>query len=165
MNLCAVIFTTIVLAILVGSFKSNCEQKSKHSLQLPYYINVHESIFESNGSKFRRIVYQGQIFTLKLLTPEATSKDIYFSCNDPSKGNIDLPNQITLSVKMTKRSSFFMDGLRTTCKDVNGKRKIEIDPNIRIGFGLDGIDSKHILQNKKLYWKPFQNQIGFGADW
>lgn len=136
----------------------------KLSPLLSYDINVKESIFSINGTRYRKVEYQGDIFYLKLLEVDASATELQLKCGQDS-GDLGLQNQIHISTKITKRSSLFIDGLRQTCSDLkNGKKMVEVNSNIRIGFTFDDKPGD-LLKNKKIFIMPITHSLGFYGEW
>lgn len=127
-----------------------------------YDLNVKESIISVADKKFRKIEYKNKLYYLQLLESEGDASSLQFQCGDvanPPK----MENQITLSVQITKRSSLFLSGLKQTCANLApGKNKVEIDPNIKIGFFLKDQPGDK-LKNKMIYVTPLAPGLGFGA--
>ncbi len=134
------------------------------ALKLDFDVNVKESIVTLNGNRYRKVEYQGELFYLRLLESEKTAGELELECNQGS-GQIQMENQVLVSTRIAKRSSLFIDGLRQMCTQVRaGKSKVEMDPNVRIGFVLD--DSKeNWLKKRSVFITPATRGLGFSGEW
>lgn len=154
---------TVLLAVLFNASTALSAEGSK-PLSLDYDVNVKESIISYDGIKYRKVEYNGQYFFLKLLASETDVQSLTLLCSEKD-GSLKSENQVTLSTKVTKRSSLFIDGLKQTCKQMeSGKTKIEVSPSIRVGFILDdSTDAK--FKNKTIFLNPADQSLNFKADW
>lgn len=129
---------------------------------LSYDVFTTESIISLGDLKYRKVEYKGETFFLRLLEAETTAQDLEILCQQKP---VQTENQAVIATAVTKRSSLFIDGLRQTCRDVStGQKRINIDPNIQVGFLLDDT-KKGWLKNKKVFWNPDKRLIGVGGEW
>ncbi len=130
---------------------------------LSYDVYTSESIISVGNSKYRKVEYRGETFYFRLLEAESPAQDLEFSCSQrPFQEN---ENQVLISSAVTKRSSLFVSGLRQTCEEFSsGQKKMNLDPNIQVGFLLDD-SKKSLLKNKKVFFMPGRSLIGVGGEW
>ena len=132
-------------------------------LNLNFDIYTRESIVEIHGRKFRKVEYKDQRFYLQLLGSEEASGDLNLLCNEG--GELQSPTQIQGTIKMTKRSSFFIEGLKQMCAGPKGKRQVVVSPEIAFGFVFDQGNAKAIIRNKQIFYSPLTNSLGFKGEW
>jgi hypothetical protein len=133
-------------------------------IPMAYDLNVRESIISVSGKRYRKVEYRGDTYYLRLLESEKDAGSLELECNKEPSG-LNMENQVLVSTSMTKRSSLFIDGLKQTCAEIRGgKKKVVIDPNVRVGFTLDGTKDD-LLQNKKIFVTPLKPGLGFSGEW
>ena len=150
-----------------ASFKSD---EQTRSMTFGYDVYTKESIVEKGGTKFRQVEFKGEKVYLRLLENESSAGNLEIICGEQGfqKYNASSPALIQGSIKVTKRSSLFVEGLKQACVSGNGgKPQLVVDPALQVGFLLDDQDPKAIFKNKRitvnpLMWPP---QLGFGAEW
>lgn len=138
------------------------EPVKPQEMQFDYDVFTRESIVEIEGKKYRKIEYQTHVVYLQLIEGEAPLGDLEVMCRDGNQP--PPPTQVLVAVQVTKRSSFFIDGLKRVCQQMRGGSRIVIDPAIRIGFTWKS-QPKDFLQNKTIFISPWTKGLGFSAEW
>lgn len=137
------------------------------SLMMHYQISTSEKIVEMGGRKFRRVEFQNETFYLALQADLSSAADLLVLCGEKQAAafNRGSAAHITLSAKITKRSRLFIEGLRMVCSGPPNQAKLDLIPDIAIGFQLDDSDPKAVFKNKKITINPFSQILGFSAEW
>jgi hypothetical protein len=138
-----------------------------NSLNISSPIFTKESIVEVSGIKYRKVEYRKEIYYFQLLDSEKTSADLQILCSSEKSSpfNANSPVQIVSAVKVTRRMSAFVDGLKQVCVDQQGGKHLVLSPELRIGFMFANYDDE-LLKNKQIYVSPFSGpNIGFKANW
>ena len=126
-----------------------------------------ESIVDLGGRKYRRIEHKSDVYYLQLISEEMSATNLTVVCGEKGlqRFNSEAPKLIAGSIKLTRRTSLFIEGLRTICTGDPGRERILLDPLLLVGFTLDdGTDQKALLRNKRVFISPF-GAFGFAADW
>ena len=153
----------VALPLLVGRAQVNPPSQ----LTIDHELFTRESIVEVGGKKYRKIEFRSEIFHLQLLENEASLTNLEILCGveGASSMNSGAPPQVVASIKVTKRSSLFIQGLKQACVEKRGGKQIIMTPAIQIGFLLhDDPGSKSVLKNKRVFLTPGPS-VGFSADW
>ncbi len=159
----------ILTSILLMSGANAAPEESKPtSLKIDSEVFTRESIVEVGGRKYRKVEFKNQVVYLQLLSEETTGADLQLLCEREGVSAFQGQPQLVLaSVKVTRRSSLFVEGLQQVCSDSRGgKKRITLDPAIHVGFLFhDRNEDKALLRNKRVFINPFGSGIGFKADW
>lgn len=131
-------------------------------------LNTRESIVEFGGHKYRRVEYKSEVYYLQLLQAESTGSDVFVLCNDSeaTRAGASSPALVTAAVRITKRTSLFIEGLRQICDGGSGRAKTVVTPELQVGFMFDDSkDPKAIFHDRKITINPLTGAVGFGATW
>lgn len=135
------------------------------SLMMTENISTKETIVQVGERKFRRVEYKSDIFYLQLQSDVASNDELVMMCGDkPQQFGSNSPPLVTAAVKVTKRTRFFIEGLRKMCVSGRNNTRIELAPDIAIGFMFDD-DPKANLKNRRISINPISPALNFSADW
>ncbi len=139
----------------------------EQALQSGQSLNTHESIIEIAGRKFRKIEFQNKTYYLQLIQGTESTTDLVVLCGESQiRFNKESPPLIAAAVRVTKRSRLFIEGLKNICKGNPHQPRIEVEPELQIGFMIDdSADPKAVLRDRRITINPFTNVLGFSATW
>ncbi len=124
-------------------------------------VRTNETLIEVNGKKFRKLEIEGKTYYFQLYNAEEPNADLHIECE--KNGYLDSKPKVLVARKLTTRTKVFIEGIKHTCANINGKNQLVIDPAIHIGFLLPE-DSTDLIKNKKIYFNPFGG-AGFYGEW
>ena len=135
------------------------------SLQMNENISTKETIVQLGGRKFRRVEFKSDIFYLQLQSDLATNAELSLLCGErPQEFGPNSAPMITAAVRVTKRTRFFIEGLRRMCLGAGNTSRIDLAPDIAVGFMLDD-DPKGVLKNRRISINPISPALNFSAEW
>lgn len=165
-----IIFLSLALGWSAFALDKKPQEPSafEKSLQMSENISTKETIVQNGARKFRRIEINSEIFYLQLQTNLSSQGDLTLLCgeNQLQFGAHSAP-LITGGVRITKRTRFFIEGLRTMCLGTTANPRLDIAPEIAIGFMLDDDPNpKAILKKRRISINPFAAgaNLNFGAE-
>ncbi len=140
------------------------------SLMMHHSVTTKETIVHLGGRKFRKVEYQNQVVYLSILAELSTTTDLVVLCGEKqaSQFNRQSPALITGAVRISRRTRFFVEGLKSMCSGEPNRSRVDLVPEIAIGFMLDDAeDPNAILKNRRITINPFNpaNALGFSAEW
>ncbi|CAN5685547.1 hypothetical protein BH10BDE1_BH10BDE1_00660 [soil metagenome] len=139
------------------------------SLQMHENVSTKETIVQKGQRKFRRIEINSEIFYLQLQSDLASNADLVMLCGEnPAQFGAGSAALITAAVRTTKRTRFFVEGLRMMCLGNGNQTRIGVSPEIAIGFMLDDDpDPNSILKNRRISINPvsISPMVNFNAEW
>jgi hypothetical protein len=152
---------------ILGSFARAELSAFEQALQTGQSLSTHESIIEIHGRKFRKIEFQNKSYYLQIIQGTESTTDLVILCGESQvQFNRESPPLVTAAVRVTKRSRLFIEGLKNVCIGDPHHPRIEIAPELQIGFMLDdSVDSKAVLRNRRITINPFTSMLGFSAAW
>lgn len=130
-------------------------------------IFTKESVVEYQGRKYRKIEYRNEIFYLSALSDETSGSQLELLCKEQGAPifNLQSPPLVLASVKVTKRTAAFIEGLKVACVSGGADNgKLALDPSLRIGLRIEDSPNSAI-KNKKVYINPGSLGLGFSGDW
>lgn len=172
MKLCT--FFSILGAILIWPHLSRSAGEPKElssfekSLMMQYQVSTSEKVVEMRGRKFRRVEFENEIFYLGLQADLSSASELLILCGEKQAASFNSGSSahVTLSAKVTKRTRLFIEGLKTVCLGEGNRSRLDVIPDIAIGFQLDdGSDPKALLKNKRIFFNPHSSLFGFSAEW
>lgn len=128
----------ILFSISAQAYDLNPKMEWKPAEPDPHLIeNVQtkEAVVDINGARYRQIEYKGERFYVRFLARDPNNDDPVFCMNTVDKSRAK-PYQIKGEVQLTKRSTAFVEGLKTRCQ------KIEDPADIKIGIAIDNNRNK-----------------------
>jgi hypothetical protein len=155
----------LILPIILAASLASAQKKKldlftvKTMTTTPEEVTTTETVFESNGQKYRKIEFQGEIFFVRLLEEDPLA--LQAVCDKKMKVQLDPPAKIYLSKKLTKRTSVFIQTLKTSCTTEKNAKQAQIvqDWNPEIGVGIDSKKRKH-----KVFVDPSKQGLGYKSD-
>lgn len=170
-------FFSSTISILLASFilcpgAAEAEELSafEKSLMMNHSVSTKETFVELGGRKFRKVEYQNQVVYLSLMAELSSTSDLVVLCGEKqaSQFNQQSPALITGAVRITKRTRFFVEGIKSMCTGEQNRARVDLAPEIAIGFMFDdSTDPKAVLKNRRITINPFNplNALGFSAEW
>lgn len=154
------------------SFLAQAEELSafEKSLMMNHSVSTKETIVQMGGRKFRKVEYQNQIVYLALMAELSSTSDLVLLCGEQqaSQFNRQSPALVTGAVRISRRTRFFVEGIKAMCSGDQNKARVDLAPEIAVGFMFDdSADPNAILKNRRITINPFNpvNALGFSADW
>jgi hypothetical protein len=137
------------------------------SLQMNESLSTRETIVQNGGRKFRRIEINSEIFYLHLQSDLATASELtLLRGENPQEFGSHSPALIMTAVRVTKRTRFFIEGLRLMCLGAQNQSRLGIAPEIAIGFMLDDDPNPNSsLKSRRISINPLSPALNFNADW
>ncbi len=139
-------------------------------------ITVKESIIDIQGKTFRKIEYKNEAYFLELTEGSQNNESNLRVLCQKNISQPEIPGLVKVGVQTTKRSHFFIEGLKQSCSEVLGgvRKEILVDPRLRVGFQYDfkteedylkSANSKNeLFKTMKLLVTPIDGVV-FKADW
>lgn len=159
--LSSVIFTMSSIVVLAGdSSKKSQATDLKNEKKLTYSpqktIELKESLVEIQGKKFRKMELEKEAFFVEALDSTNADAEMRVLCQT-SQEEIPMA-QLTTGVKISKRSSIVIEGIRKVCKEaISGQKEVQMDPSILMGLQIE------TGKSKKWLISPFG--VNFKANW
>lgn len=153
----------IFLVLLLNIFAMADEPKRSNLDQFlgsNQEVNTKESTVEVEGLKYRKVEYKNKTYYLRFL--ERTGEINGVQCNEFR--DFRSPPLVEVSVKMTKRTRLFVEGLQETCSKKEGLYVGHLDFSPKIGLSF-GDDQKDKIKNKKIFINPLNfTQMGLSGE-
>lgn len=172
------VFNFIPVIVVLSSFlvlasgTAEAEELSafEKSLMMNHSVSTKETIVHLGGRKFRKVEYQNRSVYLSLLADLSSTSDLVVLCSEKqaSQFNRESPALVTGAVRIARRTRFFVEGIKAMCTGEQNRAKIDLSPEIAIGFMFDdSTDPNAVLKNRRITINPFNpaNALGFSADW
>lgn len=166
---------SLLLAFLVGSNLAGVPAQAQEVQQLSLFekslmesssLYTKESIVSANGREFRKIEYKSDTFYLQLARENGKGEDLNVVCGK-APGSVSPnsePARVQVGVKVTKRTTAFISGLKAVCDPANRSRAV-FTPALEAGFLFDDSKPNATLKNRKITVNPFSPSLGLSADW
>lgn len=127
-----------------------------YGIQMDHQVFVKESLVQIDGVTYRKIEYRSATYYLRFLN--VGDNDPSVLCPEYAKGK---KSELLVkgSLKMSRRSSLFVEGLRAECmKSPNGVVRVHLRPEIRAGLSFE--ISKNVGATLEI--DPFSGGVGLG---
>lgn len=170
-----VFFSAVWLLCTLGvAFRSSAQAEElpafEKSLMMNHSVSTKETIVQLGGRKFRKVEYQNQTVYLSLMAELSSASDLVVLCGEQqaSQFNRQSPALVTGAVRITRRTRFFVEGIKAMCSGDQNRARVDFAPEIAIGFLFDdSADPNAVLKNRRITINPFNpaNALGFSAGW
>lgn len=138
------------------------------ALMMNENVSTKETIVQMGSRKFRKVEFKNDVYYLGLLSDLNSAADLLVLCNEKQAAvfNRESPPLVSAAVRVAKRTRFFIEGLKTMCMGSGNQKRIDLVPEIAIGFLFDDSpDPSAIFKNRRILINPLGLGVGFSADW